>query len=89
MRSVFSGLLPFLVSSTVGSPCLEPVVGLRLLYYMEAVVLPKLSFRRSTSATFAESENGGRHQVPYECEYYEVIHVWHSTQQGAITARGL
>ena len=44
MRSVFSGLLPFLVPSTMGSPCLDPVVGLMLLCYTEAVVLPKLRF---------------------------------------------
>ena len=89
MRSDFTGLLPFLVSSTVGSPYLDPVVGLSLLCYTEVVVLPKLRFRRSASATFAGSENGGRHRVSYVCEYYEVLHVWHYTHPGANTARGL
>ena len=45
LRSVFSGLLPSLVSLTPGSPCLEPVLGLRLLHQTDAVVLPKLQFR--------------------------------------------
>ena len=45
LRSVFSGLLPSLVSLKPGSPCLEPVLGLRLLHQTDAVVLPKLQFR--------------------------------------------
>ena len=52
-------------------------------------MLPSPRFRRSASATFARSENGGRHRVSYVCEYYEVLHGWHSTHPGANTARGL
>src|ERR1041385_9194013 len=43
---------------------------------------------RSTSATFAGSENGGRHRVSYVCEYYEVLHVWHYTHPGAQHSQG-
>ena len=68
---------------------MDPVVELRHLYYSEVVVLPKPRFQRSASATFAGSENGGRHGVSYMCEYYEVLHMWHYTHPGANTARGL
>ena len=51
-------------------------------------MLLKLWFRRSASATFAGSENGGRHQVSYVCEYYEVLHVWHYTHPGAQHSQG-
>src|SRR3954462_8581944 len=49
----------------------------------------KLRFRRSASATFARSENGGRHRVSYVCEYYEVLHVWHYTHPGAQHNQGV
>src|SRR3954468_20479050 len=51
-------------------------------------MLPKFQFQRSASATFAGSENEGRHRVSYVCEYYEVLHVWHYTHPGAQHSQG-
>ena len=75
----FHGVLPlFGACSGIGA----------FLCYTEAVVPPKLRFRRSTSATFVGSENGGRHRVSYVCKYYEVVHVWHYTHPGAQHSQG-
>src|ERR1041385_8344636 len=64
------------------------MLGLRLLHYTHVIVLLQLWFRRSTSATFAGSENRGRHRVSYVCEYYEVLHVWHYNHPGAQHGQG-
>src|ERR1041385_8263203 len=77
LRSVFTGLLPSLVSLKPGSPCLEHVLGLRLLCYANAVVLPKLRFREVYFRHLRWIGERRSSSSPYVCEYYEVLHVRH------------
>ena len=88
LRSVFSGLLLSLVSSTVGSPCLEPIVGLRLLCYANGVMLPKLWFREVYFRHLRWIGERRSSSSPYVCEYYEVLHVRHYHPIRVLTQTG-
>src|ERR1044071_7374759 len=75
LRSVFTGLLPSLVSFKPGSPCLEHVLGLRLLCYADAVVLPKLRFREVYFRHLRWIGERRSSSSLYVCEYDVVLHV--------------
>src|SRR4051812_31262841 len=77
LRSVFTGLLPSLVSLKPGSPCLEPVLGLRILCYADTVVLPKFRLPEVYFRHLCWIGERRSSSSPYVCEYYEVLHVRH------------